>query len=517
MRSKRTLLARVCTAVLLPATLAACGSTVSLGQSGGAPLTDSGLGGAAPGKSSTAVSGAGSVGALTGTSTGSTTQTPSSSATGAPSSAMNDLGGAAGAGSATPLKPIKLGYVVFDTAGFTAVTGNSDAGQNSSANQDADHFEMQTLVKYANATGGVNGRTIAPPIGYRLSTTDALNQQTLASTCAKATEDDKVQAFIDRSFMITDDLVTCFAKHKVNLVSFLVGSSDEILKLSSPYVATTQPSIERTAKAFVGGILSSGYLTKGAVVGVVADEGKAQDAALNDTILPALKQAGFQAKVVSRTSSTDNSSATSQGSAAVLKMRSSGVTHVVWFANFLSQLGFANAASSQGYKPRYAWSDYAGGVGDAGFYISADQNRNSIAVSVLDSYVVDPSEVHHTRSLTDPIDRPKAAPGLRRCLDIFKQYGGRDYYKGGSGRSTDYRFLCDHFLLWLDGARLAPKPFATALFATGVHALGTSFMSVLAHDTDFAIRLSGASDYRVGLYAATGCKCWAATTPWLRF
>ena len=515
MRRPRSAQTRLMGMAAVAFALTACGSTVSLGaNSNTSSLNDSGLG-------------AGSTGAQTSTTTATSTVATTdrlASPAGAPSDgavpAAGDNGSTSPDGTpavSTVLKPVKIGYVVYDTAGFTAVTGNSDAGQNSSANQAADHFEMESLVKYANATGGVNGRKIAPPIGYRLTTTDALNAQTLAAVCAKATEDDKVEAFIDRSFMVSDDLLTCFARHKVDLASFLVLSSDDILKRSAPYVATTQPTIERSAKAFVEGVIGSGYLTKGAVVGVVADDSKAVDNALNAHILPALKAAGFPAKVIVRTSSTDSSATTSQGSAAVLKMRSAGVTHVVWFANFLAQLAFANGATSQNYYPRYAWSDYAGGVGDAGFYLSAEQNKNSIAVSVLPLYVVNPEDSKRARTLTDPVDRNKAEPGVRRCLDAISKYGGRNYYAGNAGRSTDYAFLCDHFLLWLDAARLAPKPFATSLFAGGVHALRATHDSVLVHATDFTTRLSGASNYRVGLFSPSGCKCWSAITPWRAF
>ena len=514
----RNRLAAIGAAGVVLATLAGCGSTVSSTGIASGAVSGDGLGATVAGPSDIAsATGKGAATATTTTASGSTASDSLPNTTSDNTEASSPTGGATTPGTYSPvLKPVKIGFVVYDTAGFTAVTGSSDQGNTSSANQQADRDEMTALVAYANATGGVNGRKILPPIGYRLSTTDALNDQTLAAVCAKATEDDKVEAFIDRSFMITDNLVTCFARHHVNLASFLVATGDKVLRSVSPYVASTQPTVERSAKALIDGLATTDYF-KGAKVGVVYDDSVSSTAAYNQIIVPQLKSHGVTVAEHFSVSSTDTGAQTNQGAAAVLRFRAAGITHVVWFAPFLAQLSFTNGAESQNYYPRYGWSDYAGGVGDAGFYVSANENKNSVAVSVLNAYVVEKSEVNKTRSVTSAVDRKTASPGARRCLDTLSKYLKTDYYRANAGRSTDYAFLCDDFFLWLEGARHAEQPFKAALWGAGVHALGRSYLAVLANTTDFTQRLSGADTVRIGIYANGKCKCFAAVGPWKHF
>jgi hypothetical protein len=414
--------------------------------------------------------------------------------------------------------PIKLAYTIWDQAGFTAVTGNSQAGQNSGANQSADEREMNALVAYANATGGVNGRKIAKPVGIKVSTADATSEQAMAAHCTRATEDVEAEVFIDRSFFVTDNEIACFAKHHTTLVSFLPNTSDGMYQKLAPYVASTQPSLERTASAFVKGLADAHYF-KGATVGVVLDDAPSVEAAYRHYLLPGMKALGVTPKDVVRVSQTDSSAQSSQASSAVLKFRSQQIDHVVYFSGFLGQLAFTNTADSQGYYPRYGWSDYGGDVGDAGFYVSATQNANSVAVSSSDGYVVDPDQ-NKPRSLTETYSRndKRLSPGKRRCFDIMSKYTGVDYYQGNSGRSTEFQFYCDNFLLWLEAARRTPRAFSPASWGGGLAAVGRTYLPVMVNSTDFSHRFGGSDTYRVGVYSSNAsCKCFPAITPWRRF
>lgn len=445
----------------------------------------------------------------------------SSGTTGAAASGTAGAGG--GTGGATVLgpanrTPIKLAYTIWDQAGFTALTGNTQAGQNSGANQGADEREMNALVAYANATGGVGGRKIAKPVGIKVSTADATSEQTMAAYCTRATEDVKADVFIDRSFFVSDNEVACFAKHRTTLVSFLPNTSDALYAKLAPYVASTQPSLERTATAFVKGLADANFF-KGATVGVVLDDAPSVEAAYQRFLLPGMKALGVTPRDVIRVSQTDSSAQSSQASSAVLKFRSEQVDHVVYFSGFLGQLAFTNTADSQGYYPRYGWSDYGGDVGDAGFYVSATQNANAVAVSAAPDYVVDPDQ-NKTRSLNETYSRndKRLSPGARRCFDVMSKYTGVDYYQGNSGRSTEFKFYCDNFFLWLDAARRTTQAFSPATWAQGLSSLGSSYLPVLVHSTDFSHRFGGADSYRVGIYSSNaGCKCFPAIGPWRKF
>lgn len=516
-------------AIVLVGLAAGCASTVQVQgqQATSGPVTDSlGSAGSAfgPGTSSTIPGAAGAEGDTAGAA-------PRTGTAGggrlAPGATAGTGGGSATLGPATPgavattgrRAPIRLAYAIWDQAGFTALTGNTQAGQNPAANQSADEREMNALVAYANATGGVGGRKIGKPIGIKVSTADATNQQTMDSYCVEATEDDHADVFIDRSFFVTDESVSCFGKHHTTLASFLPNTGEDLYRKVAPYAASTQPSVERTAGAFINGLNDARYF-QGAKVGIVLDDSPVVEKAWRVYMQPALS--ALRVKVdpsdVYRVNSTDSSAQSSQASATVLKMRSHGVTHVVYFSGFLGQLSFTNTADSQGYYPRYGWSDYGGDVGDAGFYVSATQNRNAVAVSSSPSYVVDPADAKTTRSLNSGVDRKKASPGARRCLDVMSKYTGVDYYASGSGASTEVSFYCDNFFMWLDAARNVATTFRPANWGRGLAALGTSYSPVTVHSTDFTHRYGGSDSYRVGIYSSNaGCKCFSAITPWRRF
>lgn len=414
-------------------------------------------------------------------------------------------------------RPIKIGYTVWDQAGFTALTGNSEVGGNSEGNKDASRREMRALVKWANATGGIGGRKIAPPIPVTVTTTEATDQSRMTAYCTKATEDDKVEAFIDFTFFVSDESTSCFARHRVTLASLLAKTGDATFKRHRPYLVTTASSVERSAKAMVAGLRDAGYF-KGAKLGIVLDDLPAAEHAYQSVIVPALKKIGVTPEEVFRVDASSSGNSSSQGSAAVLRFRSAGVTHVFWFANFLSQLAFTNNAESQNYYPRYGWGDYSGNAPTAAFYVSPSQNRNSLAVSSSEAYIVD-KDKQQSRSLTADIDRKEATPGIRRCFDIISKYSGVNYYKGNSGRSTQVVFYCEHFLVWADAARKAGKSYSPATWGDGLKALGKSYPPVFAHSTDFGQgRMDGSSSYRVGLYSSRdGCKCFVGQGGWRPF
>jgi hypothetical protein len=415
-------------------------------------------------------------------------------------------------------EPIKIAYTIWDTAGFTALTGNT--GVNGSAdNVAADQREMTALVNYGNATGGIGGRKIAPPIGIKIATADTSNQQTMDSYCTQATEDNHVQAYIDRSFMVSDESVACFARHHVTLVSELALTGEDIYRATQPYVASTSPSVERAAAALVAALPNTDYL-KGATIGVVLDDTPTANKAYSQILAPGLAAAGAAPKDVIRVSDTDASQSSSEGSSAVLKFRTEGVDHVIFFAGFYALLGFANTADSQQYRPRYAFSDYGGNIGVAAFYNSPTQNANAIGVSSLPSFILAPGTDGQSRTLQSdysPSD-PNLTSGVKNCLDILSKYTGYDYYKGSTPRSTEFLFYCDGFLLWLEAARKVGAAVTPTTWGSGLHALGKTYSATFVHNTDFTTRMNGASDYRVGLYSTNAsCKCFVATTPWLRY
>jgi hypothetical protein len=418
-------------------------------------------------------------------------------------------------------KPVNVGYTIFDQTGFTNYTGNDSLGSSASANNAADRREMTALVAWANATGGIGGRRLLPPVGIQTSPNDILDQSTMSAKCVEATEDHKVDVFIDRGSFYSDESVSCFARHKVTLVSLLGFNSQKLLQQSRPYAVTTVPSTERAAEAMVRGLHEAGYFN-GATLGIVLDDLPGAELAYRTVISPRLKALGITPKEVIRVNASDASKASSEASGAVLKFRSAGVGHVFFFANLFAQLAFTQTAEAQQYRPRYAWGDYAADAPDAAYFVSPEQNANSMAVTSIPLYLVEKGKDKNPPVLASAdIDRndPALAPGTRHCLDVLSKYSGRDYYKAAAGRSSEWFLYCEHFLLWVESARHLGGRFAPAALDAGLRAVGSSYRPSLVHATDYSTgRFDGAASYRVGVYSTNpNCKCFVAVQPWRRY
>ena len=410
--------------------------------------------------------------------------------------------------------PLKIGFVVVDTTGLTAVAPDSEAAHTSSdASAQAARREMEALVSFANATGGVGGRKLEA-IPFKISLSDGANRARMEQHCLAATEDADVDVLVDHSLFADENGWACFAAHRTTFVGVVSGTDQAFLRSLNGYVATSWPAADRSTIALVQGLVDVGYFD-GAKVGVLIDDTPIGNRILQQHLLPRLKDAGVTPAETAKLNPYDQGAAASQGASAVLQFKSKGVTHVISLVSFYGYLAFTNPADSQGYYPRYGFGDFQGGAAVAAFYGSSTQNRNSVAVSSTPSYVIDEGK-DQERSLSSDVKRDEASPGFQRCLDIYTEYTGVDYYRGNSGRSLSYAFYCDHFLLWLDAARKVGASVTPDNWSRGLAQVGTSYPSPIIHSTQFGPnRYDGSSTYRAGVYSTnTSCRCYVAATGW---
>jgi hypothetical protein len=501
-------------AALSALAVSACGSradfTVVQGGEGNA-VTGSGdtvPGTTGSGSSTTGIAGTGSssttgstdLSAGTGTSgtsgaTGATTGATTGAASGSTSGAV--VGNTA---------PIRLVYIIQGTAGVSAITGSQVSG-----NSDVAVRNMNALVAYANAHGGVGGRKISATGQKSESTSQEADRLAL---CKHITEDLKAQVVIDMNQYLTEEAWACFAQHKTAYFGTVTATDRPWLKQHSPYISTTWLAEDRSMKAAVQGGSSVGFF-KGGKIGVLLSDVPTSHQLADHVLKPELAKIGLTATYRYITNDGGGAQQTETNS-AVLAFEQAGINRILFFHNLVVYLGFTNQAQSQGYHPRYLFSDYQLMTGSAAFYGSANQNANALAVSSSPAFVPDDASTKSTDT-TKPYDRSKMNAAERNCLDILSKSTGKNYYDPtASGDSlATWIYYCDEFFAWWNAAKLIGASWTPADLGRGLRMLGGNYQSTLQNSTDWSSGYGdGASSYRVGRYN-TNCTCFPKVSGWL--
>jgi hypothetical protein len=512
MKARTSIFAATALAVL---TLSACGSRADFsviqgsGDADGSPLT--GSGDTVQGTSGSGGTGAGAIGGSSSTTgptaisngTGTSSSGTTGSTTGTATGATSGTGSGAVVGNTAP---IRLAYIIQGTAGVSALTGSQVNG-----NSDVAATNMNALVAYANAHGGVGGRKISA-VGQKSEATST--QADRLALCKHITEDLKAQVLLDGNQYLTEEGWACFAQHKTAYFGTVTATDRTWLKKYAPYVSTTWLALDRSMKAAVHGGNSVGYF-KGGKIGVLLADVPTSHKLAENVLKPALAKIGLTAtyRYITNDSGGGQQAATNS---AVLAFEQAGINRVLFFHNILVYLGFTNQAQSQGYHPTYLFTDYQGMTGVAAAFGNANQNAGAIGISSSGGFVPEDSSTK-TTDTTKPYDRNKMGPGQRRCLDILSKQTGKNYYDPNSSGDTlaTWATYCDEFFAWWEGAKAIGSSWTPADTQHGLRLLGRTYLSALQNSDDWTAGVSdGASTYRVGRYTSA-CNCFPKISGWL--
>jgi hypothetical protein len=496
---------RVLAGVACALSLAACGSRADFTVVRGGVGSVQQEGGTAPSADGSVVPGSvgttGADAAAPGTVAGGTAVGPG--VAGAPGTAVGRPGG-------TGLTaPVRLAYLIQDSAGVGAITGANVAQGDS----DVARRTMDALVAYANAHGGVGGRRISARGFVSQATSTTADRLAL---CKQITEDYKGQVVLDQNQYLVEEGWACFAQHHAVYAGTVTATSKDFLARNAPYITTTWLSLDRSMRALLVGAERTGYFKDGKVGVVLADVPTLHR--LYETLLkPGLVRAGVKDPMVRYISNSSADTAQqAQTNAAVLAFASAGVNRVMWFHNLIPYLLFTHQSDSQGYRPRYAFSDYQTMTGVAAFYGSASQNEGAIGVSSSPNSIPDDASYNATDA-TKPYDRKTLTAGAIRCLDLLSKQTGKNYYDPqASGDSlATWAWYCDEFLAWWEAAKALGAAWTPALHGKGLATLGSSYLSAIQHSTRFTSGVfDGASSFRVGRFNSS-CSCFPKVSEWI--
>jgi ABC-type branched-subunit amino acid transport system substrate-binding protein len=313
---------------------------------------------------------------------------------------------------------------------FPVVSLNSLAGKEGFAT-DAEYGEqtkaIQFYVKQVNDSGGINGRKINPVI----STFDPTDEAGMRALCKTWTEGSPAAfAVLDGVGDWTGDNQLCLTQEGhtpfIGAWTTVTNWTDQ----GSPYLWWTGPDQSVILQAVVNWGLGAGLLGGSTKVGIIAGDRASDQLALNDYLLPDLRNAGVT-PVVKTIASDPSQTATTdtQAPLVVQQLRSAGVTSVIPLIPFNVFYPVLQAETAQQYYPRLLLSDYEESIESALGLIPIPYEK-----------ALDGQEGLTTQTLgggTNPSDYtgPRGYdPGVEKCWVPWHQA----YPQIPSGDTTDY-------------------------------------------------------------------------------
>jgi hypothetical protein len=249
---------------------------------------------------------------------------------------------------------------------FPEVSLNSLAGREGFA-EDAEYGEqtkaIELFVKQINDGGGINGRKIIPII----TPFDPTNESEMRSLCKTWTEGSPA------AFAVLDGIGDWIGDDELCITQEghtpFIGAGTTITNWTnegSPYLWWTGPDQSAILQAVVNWGVSAHLIGGTIKVGVIAGNGASDQVALDDYLLPDLRNAGITAVVRTIEADPDNTATTdSQAPLVVQQLESAGITSVIPLIPFNVFFPVLQAETEQQYYPKLLLSDYQGSIESA--------------------------------------------------------------------------------------------------------------------------------------------------------
>jgi hypothetical protein len=362
--------------------------------------------------------------------------------------------------------------VVFPIVAINSLAGKEGFAEDKEYNEQIPAIHL--YVDQINKAGGINGRMINPIIVQFDPTNDA-NMQSL---CRQWTQGSPAAfAVVDGIGTWEQDNQLCVAQQGQTPLLSAWSTTTNWTNLGSPYLWWTGADMAPVLAAVVQWGQSSGRLGHGKKVGVVVSDQAADQAALNDYLLPDLKKAGITPTVQTVAGSANQTATTnSDAQLAVEKFKAAGVQSVIPLLPENAFFPYIGAENSQQYYPQLLLSDY--------------QSTIEVALGLIPvpyEQALNGQEGVTTETLGGiDDDRPQAQggydPGTRSCYTTWHAYHPKPI------AGTLYHYIEEQgpIQAWCGAIRL----FATAAKAAGKDLNRRTFVEAMSKITNYAGTLS---------------------------
>ncbi len=502
-------------AALALCVLTACGSTVQqdalLGSAAGQPgqqLTSDGLG--APGAPGTSSSTGDSLGtnplAPAGAAGGAQSPVTGEAAAGqpgAPDTAAAPGSAPAAQGGQPPVaKPASNARGVTDTTisiGLEYIKGADEARKSagfegvSSGDQKK---QLDILVEHINKSGGMAGRKVVPVFHVYDAGSGNSNDSNEQAACATFTEDNKVFAVIS-AINHSEIFLSCLTKIGVPYISApgLTVNDDDVFRRYPLHLELNAVSLSKQGALFGKPLADTGYFDKGAKVGLLTFQQPNFERAVKGHLKPGLKSVGItltdEVKLAYPQSTSDTGALAAAIGNAVLRFRQNGVTHVlITDVSALVTVLFAQAASNQGYYPRFGWLSPNGGQAAANLISDKKSLVGAVQLGWYPSIDLDAA------------NQNIKATGAKKCADLFAAKG---YTPSDRNEETVLQLQCEIFFFTQAAASRA-NPLTGQGFVSALRAISTAVAPSSTYRIDLGRASAGAGAYRVQRWTPQ-CTC----------
>jgi hypothetical protein len=301
--------------------------------------------------------------------------------------------------------------VVFPIVNLTALSAQQGFGGDIEFQEQTD--AINTYVNDVNAHGGIAGRRIKPMIvSY-----DPTNQADMRAKCKDWTVSTPVFAVVEGVGAWTGDNQLCITQEGSTPFIGQWTTISNWTQRGSPYLWWTGVDQSAMLRTVVAWGKQAGLLAPGKKLGIVVGDRASDQLALNQYVLPYLKQAGLPQPVVETlaTNPTDTATIQAQAPLVVQRLRAAGAQSVIPLIPFNSFYVYLQSETQQQYFPRLVLSDYESTINIGLGLIPAPYEK------ALDGQLG--ATVQTLGGIDD--DRPQSQggydPGLRSCFDTWKQ------------------------------------------------------------------------------------------------
>ncbi|HLN17897.1 MAG TPA: ABC transporter substrate-binding protein [Acidimicrobiales bacterium] len=222
---------------------------------------------------------------------------------------------------------------------------------------------IKLFVGAVNKRGGINGRKINPII----SSFDPTDEADMRALCKDWTEGSPAAfAVLDGVGAWTGDNELCVTQEGHTPFIGQWTTVTNWTSLGAPYLWWTGPDDAPILQATVVWGLSSGLLSFGRKVGVIAGDRASDQLALRDYLLPDLAQIGVTPMVETIAADPSETAATSaEAPLIVQKFRAAGISSIIPLIPFNVFFPVLEAETQQQYFPKLLLSDYESSIESA--------------------------------------------------------------------------------------------------------------------------------------------------------
>lgn len=245
---------------------------------------------------------------------------------------------------------VRLGFFLLD------VTGGDRVGFAVGISVEQQQTAVRAFVANINDAGGIHGRRLRP----HFAAVNLLDNDAGRAACLALTEDADVFAATGRMHRADAE---CVATEKQRFFLNNVESApDGMFRASAGLLTNTYARAGRLMPNWVAELQRLSYIDN-RPIGIVTDEKEDPRAESARQLQAELERHGHRVVRIARLSG-DLQTASSQIPVEVNQMRTAGAELVFLMANPLPDTQFVQQAEAQGWRPRYAASDWAAHAGD---------------------------------------------------------------------------------------------------------------------------------------------------------